>query len=125
VLSDVLSGALIDISVESLIIGMRDDVGIEKLDEVLINVLTSEAVDIDMLVGAGIIVLVASAVIDLRFAVWLGAWAAVDTNDVTIITASGIGVGMLADVDANEFAAGMADLTFIVPTPLTDSAPFC
>ena len=49
----------------------------------------------------------------------------VRSDDVTIVTASGIGVDMVADVDANAFAAGMADLKFIVPTPLTDSAPFC
>ena len=140
VLSDLCTGALINISVESLVIDMRDDVGIEKLTEVSINVLTSEAVDIGIgtLVGAGIIVMVPSVVNDMEFAVsvsyavdalvdvWSEKLTAVDSGDVTlIVTASGIGVDMLADVDANAFAAGMADLKFIVSTPLTDSAPFC
>ena len=49
----------------------------------------------------------------------------VGSDDVTIVTASGIGVDMLADVDANVLAAGMAALKFIVPTSLSDSAPFC
>ena len=138
VLSDVLSGALINISVESLIIDVRDGAGIDKLDDVLINVLTSEAVDIgiDMLVGAGIIVLVDSTEINLGFnvssvsyavlvEVWLDVLNDVGSGDMTILTASGIGVDMFADEDANVFAAGMTDLTFVVSTPLTGSAPFC
>ena len=70
-LSDVCTGALINISVESLVIGVRDGAGIDALADVLINVLTIEVVDIgiDMIVGVGIIVLVASAVIDMEFAV--------------------------------------------------------
>ena len=139
VLSDVLSGALINISVESLIIGVRDGAGIDKLDDVLINVLTSEAVDIgiDMLVGAGIIVLVDSTEINLGFnvssvsyavvlvEVWLDVLNDVGSGDMTILTASGIGVDMFADEDANVFAAGMTDLTFVVSTPLTGSVPSC
>ena len=50
---------------------MRDDVGIDELADVLINVLTSEAVGIGIgaLVGVEIIVVASSAGIDLEFAV--------------------------------------------------------
>ena len=131
-MSGVCTGSILDISVEELVTDLRDGVGVGKLAGVSINVLTSDVVDIgaDTLVDVGAIVVVASAVIDLEFAVSVSydvdKLTAVDSDDVTIIlTASGIGVDMLADVDANAFAAGMADLNFIVPTPLTGSAPFC
>ena len=50
---------------------MRDDVGIDELADVLINVLTSEAVGIGIgaLVGVEIVVVAPSAGIDLEFAV--------------------------------------------------------
>ena len=113
--------------------------GIDALDGVLINVLTSEAVDIgiDMVIDMGIIVRVPSAVNELEFAVtvsyavgvlvsvWLDKLTAVDSGDVILVTASGIGVDMLADVDTNVFAAGIADLNFSVPSPFVDSAPSC
>ena len=56
---------------------------------------------------------------------WLDTLAVVDSDGLIFVTASWIDVGMLTDVDANAFAAGMAALKFIVPTPLIDSAPFC
>ena len=125
VLSDLCTGTLINISVEASIIDVRDDV------------LTKDVVDIGIIdtpVGVGVIVTVASVVIDSEFPMYascvvdvlVDVLTAANSDDVTIIvTASGIGVDMLADVDANAFAAGMADLNFIVPTPLTGSAPFC
>ena len=125
VLSDLCTGTLINISLEALIIDVRDDV------------LTKDVVSIGIIdtpVGAGVIVTVASVVIDSEFPVYascvadvlVDALTAVNSDDVTIIvTSSDIGVDMLADVDANVLAVVKADLTFIVPTPLTDSAPSC
>ena len=104
---------------------MRDGEGIDELSDVLINVLTSEVVGIGIgaLVGVEIIVLVSSARIDLGFAVsvsyavvdvivgvWLDQLTDVCSDDVTIVTASGIGLDMFADVVTNV---------------LTDSVPFC
>ena len=111
-----------------LVIDNPDGVGIDTLDEVLINVLTSEAVDIDMLVGVGIIVLVASAGIDLEFAVSVS--YAVDVTSgvavdlfveawvLDVLTGIGIALLLWADMNANAIAVVMTALEFPVSAPL-------
>ena len=130
---------LVNISVEEVVVGGWDGVGIEAFADVLINVF-SEVVDIGIgmtLVGVEIVVAVASTVIALEFVVsvsyafdalvdvCIGALTAVYSDDVAIPTASGIGVDMLATVDANVLATVMADLKIIVLATLADSVPFC
>ena len=138
-LFDFWFGVLVNISLEEVVVGGWDGVGIEAFADVLINVF-SEVVDIGIdttLVGGEIVVAVASTVIALELvvsvsftidalvAVSIDALSAVYSGDVTIVPASGIGVDMLADVDANVLATVMADLKIIVLATLADSVPFC
>ena len=110
-LADSGTGALINIAVEALVIGVRTDVEIGQLADVPIN-------GIDMPVG--VFVVVASAVIALEFAVSAsyGADALVETLSGKIVAASDVGVDMLDDVV-------MTALKYIVPASLADSVPFC
>ena len=107
VLSDLCTGAIINISVEVLVIDVE-----------MFVVVALTAIDFDFVMSV-------SYTVGVLVGVWLDTLNAVDSGDVTTVTLSGIGVDMLAGVDADAFAAGMADLKFIVSTPLTDSVPFC
>ena len=55
----------------------------------------------------------------------LDALATVYSDDITYVTVSGIGVGMLAEVVVNVLAAVVTALNFIVSASTTDSVPFC
>ena len=117
VLSDVWTRVLIIIS-EALIIDVRADVGIDALTDVLTNLLASAMVGdigIEMPEFTVAVTCVADVLIGVRFDALIDA---VYSDDVTIVTASGVGVGMLTDVDANVLAA------VIVPSLSTDSGSF-
>ena len=117
-LADSGTGALINIAVEALVIGVRTDVEIGQLADVPIN-------GIDMPVG--VFVVVASAVIALEFAVSAsyGVDALVEALTGKIVPTSDDGVNMLADVDAIMLPAVMTALKSIVSATLADSVPFC
>ena len=114
VLSDVWwAGAVVNISVKARVNDMRAEMGIDALTDALINMLPIGLVDvgIGMPVGLGGIVVVASVVIDLEFAV--SVLYIVDVlvdalttvySDANLVTASCIGVKR-SDV-----------LKFVVPT---------
>ena len=63
------TGALIDIAAEALAIGVRTDIEIGALADVLTNVFASELVDVGIDRPVGVFAVVASAVIALEFVV--------------------------------------------------------
>ena len=101
--------------------------------------LTSEEVGIGigLLTDEGAIVLVVSTVIVFGFVVSassavdelvdarLDVMTAVSADDMAVVTAPVIGVGMLTDVDANVLVAVIPALKFIVSAALADSVPSC
>ena len=105
-----------------------------------VNVLTSEEVGIGigLLADEGAFVLVVSTVIAFGFVVsassavgelvdaWLDVLTAVPADDMAVVTAPVIGVGMLTDVDANVLVAVIVPaLKFIVSAALADPVSFC
>ena len=131
-LFDLWAGALLNISVKEVVIDGRDDVGVEAFTNVLIGIgMTLVGVEIGAAVASTSEVLITlefvvsvSYALDVLVDVCLDSLTAAYSDDVTIATASGIGVDMLADVDTNVLSAVMAALKFIVPTPVAASVPF-
>ena len=130
-LSDVRIREVVNGSVEVMFIDMWAGVGIDEMDDVLMNnVSASEVVciGIDVLVGVGVLVVMTPAVIDLEFVVSLsyavGRLVDVRLNALAAVTTSGLGIGMLADVDVSVLAAVTTALKFIVSISLADLMPF-
>ena len=107
VLSNFWTRALGNISVEVLFIDVE-----------MFVVVDSAVIDFDFVVSV-------SCAVGVLVEVWLDTLTAADSEDVIIVAASDIGVDMFADVVTNVLTVVTADLTFIVPSPLTDSAPSC
>ena len=113
-LTDAVIGTLTDVMVGVLVgVGMLNDVETLVWDSAVTTLEVFEPVSyaVDALIG------------DSRLDAFTA--AAVYSDDVRIVSASGISDDMLTGVDANVLAAVMSALRFGLPTPLADSVPFC